>query len=210
MLAAAAALALAPVAYADTFRQQVSAADAAAARASVIHRSDIGQPWKGGFLPAGIGTDVICANFRPRFSDLVVTGAAASRYTATGSTLTSITQVMQSEQMMTTLWRRFTGARGFISCARRTAARTLPAPTHFVSLRELKIPPIGRRSRAWRMVYDVDLGQGETMRMVSDTFITERGRSQVTLMSTMPVAWRSVLFPKEILIARVLTSRIRL
>src|SRR5262245_6784630 len=67
----------------EKYQVRLNARDQAAARAVVLRRSDLGRSstaWVGGPQKPDLSPLPPCANFHPKVSDLVITGAAESRF----------------------------------------------------------------------------------------------------------------------------------
>ena len=80
------ALAVTAGALGDSYTVRYKAADQAAARAVVPRRADLGTTaqWKGGPAKPDLSS-LTCPGYRPKQSDLIVTGAAASEWTTPAS-----------------------------------------------------------------------------------------------------------------------------
>jgi hypothetical protein len=64
-----------------TAKVKFNMADQAAARAAVLRLADLGPSgWKGGNVKPDLSPGPICANYRPKQSDLVLTGVAESSF----------------------------------------------------------------------------------------------------------------------------------
>ena len=79
VVATAVVLAAATAVFAGDGKEQIkfNPADQAAARAVVIRRADLGSSgWVGGPTKPDLSSGPTCANYHPKVSDLVLTGAA--------------------------------------------------------------------------------------------------------------------------------------
>ena len=104
-------------------RVRISATDQAAARVAVIRRSDLRPAccWTGGPTKPDL-SPLTCANYHPKQSDLVVTGAAAARWESeTYVEEDSEAHVLQTARMVRLDWERSIEAPGLTSCMRSTA-----------------------------------------------------------------------------------------
>ena len=70
------------------------------------------------------------------------------------------------------------------------------------------IPQIARYSAAFRVISDVTTTTG-TVRVAFDTLEIARGRTEITLTASAPLALAPGLLPSEIALAKVLISRAR-
>src|SRR5262245_10977974 len=82
-------------------RIRLSAADTAAARAVLIRRSDLtpSQGWQGGPVKPDL-SEIVCPYHHPKYSDLVLTGAAENDWERPELNIISLANVLQSESMV--------------------------------------------------------------------------------------------------------------
>jgi hypothetical protein len=81
------------------------------------------------------------------------------------------------------------------------------AKARFVSFRRLQLPQVAPYSAGYRYVADITTTSGK-IRMAVDILVFGRGRTEITLSTTMPVTSVSALFPNEIVWAKALARRI--
>src|SRR5438034_5394370 len=128
-LALGAASLCAGAALAERGREQIrfNAADQAAARATVLRRSDLNPSsgWTGGRVKPDLSPGPICRNYNPKQSDLVLTGAAQSSYRRGPVVIANEVQVMKTRRMVRLDWQREVLAPGVIPCQRRDLARSV-------------------------------------------------------------------------------------
>jgi hypothetical protein len=103
----------------DAYTVHMTAADQVAARAVMLRPSDVGDPalWESGPEQPDVSSALRCANFRPRVSDLVVTGAAAVRYRQPGHVMHSFSEVFRTAKMLELDWRRSAASPYYVGCA---------------------------------------------------------------------------------------------
>jgi hypothetical protein len=211
--AAIAALVSVPTATAgrDSYKLRMTAEGQAAARAVMPSKTDVGAPadWTGGPTKPDLSNDLKCANYRPKVSDLVVTGAAAVSYKQPGLVISVHAAVLASERMARLDWKRSIGAPHYADCSRAKLRKLMTGKQTFISLRRLAIPQLGTVSAAYRTVADVKTKIGK-VRMAIDVLIFGRGRTEMALITTMPLASVPTLAPNELVLARTLVGRIRL
>src|SRR5436305_11181987 len=115
MLRGAAFLALvvgvtAAVALAGGGREQIryNAADQAAARATVLRRSDLlpSTGWTGGRTKPDLSPPPSCPNYHPKQSDLVLTGAAQSNFRRGPLVIGNEVQILKTRRMVRLDWQR--------------------------------------------------------------------------------------------------------
>src|SRR5437764_2644193 len=102
LLAATAALVFVVTATAaENYRFRFTAADQAAARSTVLQQADLGNSarWKGGLTKPDLSAPPACIG-KLKLSDLVLTGAAESRYTGAGVWLDSEVELLQTARMV--------------------------------------------------------------------------------------------------------------
>ena len=209
MTAAAAALAFSGVAAADKEKVQLTAAGQAAARAAVLTRADIGTAggWTGGATKPDLSSTLPCANFRPKQSDLVLIGAAASTWKHAGLEFQSEAQVLRTPGMVRLDWQRTVLAPNVLPCLRSVFSKQAGSG-RLVSLRRLAFPQIAEYTRAFRGLLDVP-ASGTTVRVMVDMVLAGRGRTEITLMSFAPFAAEQAVRAAEVRLARVLVARVR-
>jgi hypothetical protein len=105
-------------------------------------------------------------------------------------------------------WQRTVRSPHWLACSVATYKRTGSAKSHFVSLRRLAIPRIAPYGSAFRVISDVTTTTGK-VRVAFDTLEIARGRTEITLTASAPLALAPGLLPSEIALAKVLISRAR-
>jgi len=184
LVAFAAALALAGAAAAGTAdhnQVKLTAADQAAAKQTVVRLADLGAGWKGGFVKFDLNDTLVCANYHPRQSDLVLTGAAEARFATGASQLDSVAQVFRSADMVTTDWHRSVLNAQLVPCLRETLAGSLSPAERIASIGRVAFPQgHGVLAREFRTVLDVT-SNGSTGKGVVDLIVFARGRSELSL-----------------------------
>jgi hypothetical protein len=194
----------------DSFTVRTTPEGIAAALSVAPAKSDLGKPasWTGGFVTVKPATDAYCANYRPRYSDLVVTGLVTTQFIGHGLYVRSQSKTLQTKEMVRLHWQRTVRSPHWLACSVATYKRTESAKSHFVSLRRLAIPRIAPYGSAFRVISDVTTTTGK-VRVAFDTLEIARGRTEITLTASAPLALAPGLLPSEILLAKVLISRAR-
>jgi hypothetical protein len=192
----------------DTYKLRATPAGQAAARAATLTMADIGSGWTGGSKKPDLSVGGGCANFHPKTSDIILTGAAATTYKQPGVMLESESQVMRTAKMVQLDWQRSVGSPHFLECVRSLYKKSSRPKARFVSVRRLEIPSIATYTAGFRVMIDVPAKAGK-VRMVYDIVAVGRGNTEIILATTMPLASVPTLFPNEIVLARTLASRIR-
>lgn len=204
-------LVLAGVAAADKERVRFTAAGQAAARAAVLERADLGPlpGWTGGATkPSPPGTPP-CPTYRPKQSDLVLTGSAETQWKRPGLEIQSDAQVLATPKMVLLDWQRTVVAPQMLPCMRSALAKKFSSgTTRFVSANWIAFPRLATYTRALRVVLDV-ANPGGTVPVVLDTVLVGRGRTEVTLATTAPLVAATAVRVAEIRLARLLVNRIR-
>ncbi len=183
-------------------------ADQAAAKAAVLQRADLGAGWRGGATKPDLSTDTGCADWKPKQSDLLVTGAAASEFKATGLDIGSEVHVLQTAQMVQLDWQRTVVHPRTLSCLRRGLAQDLTDPqSKLVSVSKLPFPRLTAQTLAFRTLVDVT-SNGSTVRVMFDFVAVGKGRSELALMTAAPYAGRTAVKAAEVRLARILLGRL--
>jgi hypothetical protein len=197
-----AALAVAASALAEKPRVQLTSEGQASARAVVLKRTDFaGAGWKGGVGKADLSSDLKCAGFDPKQSDLVIVGASRSQWAhSAGVQFGTEAQVMKTERMLELDWQRTVLSPQMMSCLRTTIASEVVAWGRFVSIRRLSFPNVTSRTAAFRVLFDVSGG-----RLMMDAIVVGAGRTEITLTAIAPVG--AAIGESEVRFARLLASR---
>ncbi|MGD0166768.1 MAG: hypothetical protein ABSC51_05685 [Gaiellaceae bacterium] len=195
-----------------TAKQKIhlTAAGHAAARAVVVKRVDLGNVggWTGGAQKPDLSSEVACANFHEKESDLVLNGAAKTVWKHTGLEFTSESEVLQTSRMVRLDWQRTVLSPQLLPCLRSQTKKQESPGVRLISLRRIGIPQIAPYAAAYRIVMDVKVS-GATVRMMSDMVLVGRGRTEITLTTVAALGAKSAVWPAEIRLARILVSRIR-
>jgi hypothetical protein len=205
-----AALTLVSTAAADKQKIHLTAAGQAAARAAVLRKADLGgaSGWTGGARKPDLSSEVVCANFHVKESDLVLIGAAKTVWKHSGLEIESSAEVLQTARMVRLDWQRTVLSPKLLPCLRSTAKKGAAPGVRLVSLRRIAVPQIATYTAAYRIVMDVK-ASATTVRVMSDLLLVGRGRTEITLSTMAALAAKSVVWPAEIRLARVLAARIR-
>jgi hypothetical protein len=210
------ALAFATAAAASTWdggRQQVhlTAADNAAARHVVLRKADFGGApgWRGGTKKPDLSsTGPRCANFHPKYSDLVLSGIAETEFQNGGLYIDDEVQILKSAPMVKLDWQRSVLAPGLLPCLRTYLAKGAPANAKVRGIHELAFPRVAQYTAAYRLVLDVT-SAGTTASMLLDLVLVGRGRTEITLTTVAPYAARVPIKAAEERLARLVVSRVR-
>jgi hypothetical protein len=213
VLAAAAAVLSAAAALADRGREQIryNAADQAAARMTVLRRSDFSPStgWTGGRVKPDLSPAPTCPNYHPKQSDLVLTGAAQSSYRHGAVVIGNEVQVMKTRRMVSLDWQREVLAPGTVSCQRRDLARSLGSSATVVSFKRIPFPRIAKYTAEFRALVDVSVLGGRTAHLVVDAVLVGRGRSEISLTTLAPASTKASLTAAERRLARKILARAR-
>ncbi len=191
-------------------REQVrlNAADQAAAHAAVLRHRDLGSGWVGGARKPAPPSSVTCPGYEPKQSDLVLTGAAESRFQSTGVAFQTDAQVLKTRSMVARDWQRsVTDPRAF-DCIRHTLAKQLPSSERLVSFQRRAFPRLAQYAAAYRMLIKVR-AQGQSMLVVIDLVLVGRSRTELTLTTSAPATARTAIAAAEVRVARALLARVR-
>lgn len=212
IVAAAALLAIAPVALAAGPRNQeqvrFNPADQAAARAAVLRKADLGSGWGGGRTKPDTSAKMSCPGYEPKQSDLVLTGAAETVWGRSGMEVQSLAQVLRTPAMVARDWQRTVVDPRAIACLRTTLAKGLTSRERLVSFKRVAFPRLARFSRLYRAVIEVR-AQGQKVRVFADFVLVGSRRTELTLSVTAPNAIRASVSRSEVKWARAMLARAR-
>jgi hypothetical protein len=192
-------------------REQIklTAADQSAARAAIVHKSDLGSSWSGGRKKPDLSSSVPpCAGYHPKQSDLVLTGAAKSEFSSTGFDVVSEAQVLRTRRMVALDWQRSVLAPGTDKCLRSMIGKELGSSARLVSFARLAFPRLATYTRAFRFVFDVS-ASGQKVRVISDIVLVGRSRTELTLTMAAPASAKAALTHTERELARITLARVR-
>ncbi len=130
-----------------------------------------------------------CANYHPKQSDLVVTGAAEIDFSDnTGRDVDSEAEVMQSSSMVKRDWQR-TFAAGAFSCLRQYLKRqTATQPNlKLVAFKRVSVARITRYTAGILTLFDATV-QGVTGRVATLIVLVGTGRTEITITDTATVS----------------------
>jgi hypothetical protein len=183
-------------------------ADQAAATAAVAQRRDFGGDWSGGATKPDLSADTGCADWNPKQSDLLVTGAAATSYKAPGMQIDTEVHVLKSSAMVRLDWQRTIVAPRMLSCLREGFAKEVTAAgTEVVSVKRLPFPRLTSQTTAFQALIDITRN-GSTGRLMVDIVVIGKGRSELTLVTSAPYAAQAAVKAGEVRVARILTARL--
>jgi hypothetical protein len=194
----------------DRARVSFTAADLAAAKATVLQRTDLGTAggWTGGPKKPDLTSTMNCPGYAPRQSDLVVTGAAEADYHHSGLALQSAAQVLKTRTMVALDWRRTVTSPKAFSCLRTMLAKSLPAGQRLVLFQKQPFPKLAQYTAAYRALVEVSAG-GRHVRVVADIVLVGRSRTELSLSVGAPAAAGSSLPAAEVRLAKALLARVR-
>ncbi len=176
-------------------------ADQAAAQAAMIRLGDLrpSGAWKGGAVKP-THTPVVCPNFNPKQSDLVVTGEAQSQWGSSGALVTASTDVLRSSSMVRLDWQRSMKKAGFV-CALNSGGAVN------ISTSEVAVPKLTPWTSAFRATYEPKFSASST-RLVVELVAVGSGRSEITVAEfrAMPTSL-SDLHADVVRMARLMLSR---
>jgi len=126
---------------------RLSAADTAAARAVLIRRSDLtpSQGWQGGPVKPDL-SEIVCPYHHPKYSDLVLTGAAENDWERPELNIISLANVLQSESMVRRDIRRTATLAGFRCSLESSGLENVAAAS-------VPFPKFTDQTTAWRGTY---------------------------------------------------------
>ena len=182
-------------------------ADQAGAKRAVAVRSDLGTgSWTGGFVKPDLSAAPTCANFHPKQSDLVLTGAAETSFDNQGLRIQSEAQILKTPAMVLADWQRTVVAPTAIPCLRTHLVKELGAGVTFVSFRRVIFAPVATMVQAYTMLVDVKTATGK-VRVALEVVLIGRNRTELTLISTAPNVAQKVVAQADAQLARAMVAR---
>jgi hypothetical protein len=185
-----------------------TAAGNAQAKAEVVRKADVGSGWKGGFRKPDLSSSMPCATYHPKQSDLVLIGAAESRFSRPALEVDSEAQVLRAAAMVRRDWQRTILAPQVMPCLRQGFTKALGAHAKLVSFRQVAFPHVASLTRAFRLVANVATQVGPVALEI-DFVAMGSGRNELTLTLSGPTVARSTLHATEVRLARLLAGRAR-
>jgi hypothetical protein len=196
-------LAFVGVAAADNEQIKLTPGGQARARHAVLQRSDLGTGagWSGGAKSPGLNSGLPCDWYKPKQSDLVVIGAAETRWNNAGIELDSEAQVLRTPAMVSLDWKRTVLAPQIVPCLREGFSKAVGATGKLLSFGRAGIPGItkGRRFRAIVLV--------KQTQVMIDVVTIASGSTELTLTVTAPLTEEKPVSAAELIFARRLIDR---
>jgi hypothetical protein len=209
----AAAAVTAGAALADTDRKQIklTAADQAAARAALIRRSDLPGAWLGGRIKPDLSQTPTCRDYRPKQSDLVLTGIAESSFTRRDGRwyVDSRAHMVRTARMLRLDWQRLVVAPRAIRCQRQYITRRMGRHGRLVSFRRIPFPHLTRYAVEYRAVLYVPPGNTDAGRWLVDYVLFGTGRTELGLDVLARIGTRVATTALERRLARTMVRRAR-
>jgi len=192
----------------NAYTLHATTADQAAAHAITLTTLDLGSGWTSHAKQPDLTIDPPCAYYHHKVSDLRVTGAGAISFDQSRVSVESKAMVMQTAKMVALDWGRSFPLATWLRCEREQLGKAAFGTARFLSLKRLQMPKLGDFSAGFRVRLDVKTAQG-TVATVIDLLEIGRGRTEVELATTMPLADVPALYPNELVWARTLAGRAR-
>jgi hypothetical protein len=192
---------------ADHNQVKLTTKDQIAAKQIVLNAADLGGAWAGGYVKPDLNDALVCANYHPKQNDLVLTGAAESKFAVRGAQLDSVAQVFRTPTMVETDWKRSVLNPQLVSCLRTTLSGNLSSTQKLVSLTRLPFPEgHGIHGREYRLVLD-EAASGTSVRGILDLIVFSRGRSELSLTTIGSYADRANVSKVERVLAGIMLTR---
>ena len=192
-------------------RLRLNQRDTALAKRITLGPRDVERGWRRVRAPAPTEGSSGCKRFRPDLSRFTITGRAASQFVATdGSGIASAVAVFASRAQAAADFRASTTpaavhciAAGFMAQVRKGLRGR--AAARLVAAQRLRVPRVGERSAAYRIVAEVRV-RTRRLRIHGDVFGIQRGRAQGSLL----FVWVFSRISTEMTYARELAYKMRL
>ena len=172
-----------------------------------MHEADLGNSgWTGGVKKPDLRSGSGCANYRPKDSDLVTTGAAETEFTNGALTFTSVVLLLKTATMVGADWHRSVRPAA-LSCLEQLLRSELGAKATIVSAARTGFSPVARYTANFRVVFDVSAA-GRSVRILVDVLLVGKGRAEMTLTTIAPYAARVQVQAAELRLARLVAKRL--
>jgi hypothetical protein len=176
-----------------------------AAAAIVIKRSDLPKAaWSGGQRNAEPTGGVPGCKYQPKQKDLVVNGAAATDWRATGLEVYTESEVMATSGMVAKDFQR-SFAPEIFPCIRNAYLKGLPAHARFVSFGDLTFPKLAQYQRVLRFEFEFKT-KSRTVAYDFDVVLIGKGRTEISLAITAPAA--APVAALDLRLAHILLARV--
>lgn len=205
-IAAAVALVAVQAAIAELPVIRFNPADQAAAKAAVLKLADLGEGWKGGPKKPNLAEDNTCREWKPKQSDLVLTGAAESAFGSQTLGIWSGAHVLKTRRMVELDWQRTALDPRLVTCLKR--ASEVEDVATVVSAKRLPFAKLVPQTTRVRLVLEYATANGK-LRMLMDMIFIAKGRTELTLMLVAPYAQRATAEAAEVRLARIMLGRAR-
>jgi hypothetical protein len=124
-----------------------------------------------------------------------------------GASITSESNVLQTPAMVAAEWGRSFGSNSYMACARKIVMDSDEPNVTFVSFKKIAFPKVAQYASRYRMVADYG-DAGSKVRVLVDVVMLGRGRTEISLVVTVPYANRASADVAERQLAKLLVSRI--
>ncbi len=202
---------VATAAWAGGDKEQVhlNAKDQAHALGAVLKRADLGSAagWTGGAKKPDLSSSPPCADFHPKQSDLVLTGAAETDWKHAGLEIDSEAQILRTPRMVRLDWQRSVVSPKLLPCLREAFTKEAGSTAKVVSVHKVSFPHLATHAALFRVLVDVT-SNGTTVRIRSDAILIGRSRTELTVTVTSLDSAAASVYPAELQISRLLASRI--
>ena len=173
----------------------------------MLRRADVGKGWSGGFIKPDLNSALPCS-YHPKQSDLVVVGAAETRFDRQiAREIDSEAQVLRTAGMVRKDWRRTIIAPQVVPCLRKAFEKSLGSNGKIVSLGVVPFPRLATYTRAFRIRASINSPNG-TVPMESYFVALGGGRNEISLSDTAIGRDRASLRANTLHLAHVLAHRL--
>jgi hypothetical protein len=211
MSAVVALVVVSAVLAADPTKEKIARTRAgnAEAAALVLKKRDLPAGWSGGSAKPDLSSDLGCSNYEPKQSDLVLIGAAETRWTHVTSSLDSQTQVLRTPKMAKLDWKRTVADPRVLPCLRQAFAKQAkPAGEKLLSLRFIPVPHFGTHTKEYRLKMAL-VSQIPAVRVTVDALVFGAGRDELSLIASGLASHEASFHKLQLQLARRLAKRLR-
>jgi hypothetical protein len=195
---------------ADPTKEKIArtpAGDAAAATL-VVRKRDLPAGWSGGSVKPDLSSSMGCSSYyEPKQSDLVVIGAAETRWRSGTSSLDSQTQVLRTPKMVRLDWQRTVADPHVLPCLRQSFVKHTPTGEKLVSLRWISVPKLGVHARSYRLTLAL-VSQTPALKVAVDALVFGAGRNEISLIASGLSSDETSFHKLQVRLARRLAQRL--
>lgn len=180
----------------------------AEAAALVLKKGDLPLGWSGGSVKPDLSSSLACSSYKPKQSDLVLIGAASTRWNAGPLRLDSQTGVLRTAKMVKLDWERTVTDRRVLPCLREAFAKQAkPAGEKLISLGWIPTPRLATFAKEYRLKMALT-SQVPAVKIAVDALVFGAGRDELSLIASGLAKDEPAFHALQLQLARRLAKRL--